>query len=239
VTERAQAAEPAVVREEAAPRRAWWWRPALGLGALVLVLGTVATRVVLEGRAELAAAERARQDEDLDAELEHLGRALRWRMPGFGHDEAALERLWAIGQAQEARGADGRDAALAAYRELREGLLGTRVWGVPHRERWEAANERIAVLMAAVERELGTDASASGDPEGFHRARLSKEPGPDPTRGNLAALAFAGWVACTAGLLLRGLGPRGRLRPRPALRWGLGAVACLLAWAVLLATAHG
>lgn len=235
----APAPEESVASEEAAPRRAWWWWPALGLGALVAGLVPIAGRVVVEGRAELAAADLAREGEDLDAEIEHLGRALRWRMPGFDHDEAALARLWAIGEAQEARGADGRDAALAAYRELREGLLGTRAWGIPHRERWEAANERIAVLMAEVERELGTDASASGDPEAYHRVLLAKEPGPAPIRGNLAALAFAGWVACTAGLLLRGLQPRGRLRPRPALRWGLGAVVCLVAWAVLLATAHG
>jgi len=229
-----------VASEPAARRpRAWWWRPAIGLGALVAVLVPIATRVALEGRAGLAAADVARDAGELDGEIEHLGRALRWRMPGLDHDEAALARLWAIGQAQEARGADGRDAALAAYRELREGLLATRVWGVPHRERWEAANARIAALMAAVEREYGTDASGIGDPEAFHHALLSREPGPDPVRGNLAALAFAGWVACTAGLLVRGLGPRGRLRPRPALRWGLGAVICLVAWAVLLATAHG
>jgi hypothetical protein len=219
--------------------RAGWRRPAIILGAIAAVLGPITARVVVEGRAELAAADEARAQEDLDAEIEHLGRALRWRMLGSGHDEAALERLWALGQAYEARGAEGRDAALAAYRELREGLLATRAWGIPHRERWEAANDRIAALMAAQERDDGTDSSSTGDPEGFHHALLSRAPGPEPIRGNLAAVAFAGWVACTAGLLLRGLGPRGRLRPRPAVRWGLGAVLCLVAWAVLLATAHG
>ena len=220
-------------------RRRGWRRPVIALAALAAALVPVAARVVVEGRAELAAADEARAAGDLDAELEHLGRALRWRMPGSGHDEDALERLWALGQAHEVRGAEGRDVALAAYRELREGLLATRAWGIPHRERWEAANDRIAALMAAQERDNGTDVSGTGDPEGFHRALLSRVPGPDPIRGNLAAVAFAGWVVCTAGLLLQGLGPRGRLRPRPALRWGLGAVLCLVVWAVLLATAHG
>jgi hypothetical protein len=220
-------------------RRAGWRRPVIVLGAIVAVLAPVAARVVVEGRAELVAADEARVEGDLDAEIEHLGRALRWRMPGSGHDDEALARLWGLGQAYELRGVEGRDAALAAYRELRAGLMATRAWGIPHRERWEAANERIAALMAAQERDGGTDISGTGDPEGFHRALLSKAPGPDPIRGNLAAVAFVGWVACTAGLLLGGLGPRGRLRPRPAVRWGLGAVLCLVAWAVLLATAHG
>lgn len=232
-------AAPASRSVSVGERRAWWRRPAIGLGACVAVLVPIAARVVVEGRAELAAADEAHAQGDLDGELEHLGRALRFRMPGSGHDEEALARLWALAQAQEARGAEGRDAALAGYRELREGLLATRAWGIPHRARWEAANARIAALMAAQEREIGTDGSGTGDPEAHHLALLSKEPGPDPIRGNLAAAAFAGWVACTTGLLLRGLGPRGRLRPRPALRWGLGAVVCLVAWAVLLATAHG
>jgi hypothetical protein len=219
--------------------RAWWRGPAITVGVLVSVLLPIALRVVYEGRAELAAADHASAQEDLAGEIEHLGRALRWRMPGADHDEQALERLWAIGQAQQAHGADGRDAALAAYRELRQGLLATRVWSIPHRERWEAANDRIAVLMAEQEREQGTDLSGTGDPEAFHRALLAEEPGPAPVRGNLAALAFVGWVACVVGLLVRGLGARGRLRPRPALRWGVAAVLFLVAWMVLLATAHG
>jgi hypothetical protein len=221
------------------PARPWWRPLALAAGGLLAVLLPLALRVALEGRAELAAADQARAQGDLAGEIEHLGRALRWRMPGRDHDEAALERLWALGQAQEARGAEGRATALAAYRELRDGLLATRAWGVPHRERWAAANLRIAALMAEEERALGTDVSGTGDPEAFHHALLASEPGPDPTRANLAALAFVGWVVGVAGMLVGGLDARGRLRPRAALRWGVVAVLCLLAWTVLLAGAHG
>lgn len=238
MTERAPAPAEPVPNEPGASPRGGWRRSAIVLGVLVAVLVPIAARVAIEGQAELAAADVARARDDVDGEIEHLGRALRWRMPGRDHDDVARERLWAIGQAQEARGADGRDAALAAYGELREGLLGTRVWGIPHREDWEAANLRIAVLMAAVERDYGEGRELE-EREAFHRVLLGEEPGPDPVRANLAALAFAGWVVCTAGLLVRGLGPRGRLRPRAALRWGLGAVLSFVAWAVLLATAHG
>lgn len=221
------------------PSRSWPRRLALVAGVVAAVLVPLALRVAVEGRAELAAADQARGRGDLDGEIEHLGRALRWRLPVGGPDGKALDRLEAIGAEQEARGAEGRDLALAAHRELRRGLLATRVIGIPHRERWERANERIAALMAEQEQAAGTDLSGTGDPQAHHLALLSRVPGPAPVRGHLAALAFGGWVLAAAGFVLRGIGPSGRLRPRPALRWGLATVVLLGAWAVLLATAHG
>lgn len=218
------------------PGRPWRRRLAIGGGVAVAVLVPLLLRVTLEGGAELRAADEARARRDLDGEIEHLGRALRWRTPLAGHDEAARERLWAIGQAQEAEG--DREAALAAYRELRRGLLATRVLRIPHRARWTQANERIAALMAEQERALGLPAPGGDAREAAHLALLSREPGPAPIRGHLAALCFAGWLVALAGFALRAIGPRGRLRPRPALRWGLAVLGLLVAWAVLLATAH-
>ncbi|MEX1363308.1 MAG: hypothetical protein AB1Z98_09295, partial [Nannocystaceae bacterium] len=184
------------------------------------------------------AADQAREAGQLDREIEHLGRALRWRAPLLSHDERALERLWALGQQQQARGTEGRAAALAAYREIRRGLLATRSCGISHRDRWEQANERIAALMAEQEHELGPS-NPSAAAEHHHQQLLSREPGPDPLRANLAALAFVGWLVCVAGFVLRGVDPRGRLRPRGAVRWGLAALGLLVAWAGLLASSHG
>jgi len=65
---------------------------------------------------------------------------------------------------------------------------------------------------------------------------LDRDPGPVPWRANLAALSFVGWVVASGGFVLRGLDGDGRLRPRPALRWGGVSVLLLLAWAILLAT---
>lgn len=207
-------------------------------GWVVLLSIVVAVPLVLrvgwEGRAELAQAERAAIDDDVDLEIEHLGRAARWRLPGLSHDEKALGRLVAIGEAQERRGSDGTQMALAAYREARRALLATRAWGVPHPEVLADVNQRIARLMARQEAELGTDVSGSGDPYAYHLELLQEVPGPDPVRGNLAALSFVAWLVATGGFILRGLDAQGRVRSRPALRWGGASLLLLLAWTLLL-----
>ncbi|MEM7151616.1 MAG: hypothetical protein AAF799_02195 [Myxococcota bacterium] len=226
---------------ESAPEPIAGWRRAL---SLVLIVGMAVVlplwvRVVWDGQSALGDADVAHQAGDLDAEIEHLGRALRWRAPGSSHDEEALDRLWALAEQERERGAEGRHGALAAYREVRRGLLATRAWGIPHRDRWEQANLHIAALMAEQERELGLDTSEAGRAEQFHAEQLARPPGPDPTRGNLAALAFAIWVLCVALFVVRGLDAKGRLRPRAAFRTGLGALVSLVAWMVLLASSHG
>jgi hypothetical protein len=205
---------------------------ALGIAAALVI--PVGVRVAWEGRAELDLADVAAEEEDVDAELEHLGRAARWRMPVLGHDEAAIDRLLQLGTDAEARGDDGRQTALAAYREIRGALLATRTWGVPQRDVFDDVNVRIATLMAEQEADFGTDVGGIGDPYAYHLGLLDEVPGPDPWRGNFAAIAFVGWIAATIGFVLRGIDARGHLRPKSAVRWGVAALALLAAWAVLL-----
>lgn len=210
----------------------------VGVVAVLALLVPLGLRVAIEGSHELAQADRARAEQALDREIEHLGRALRWRAPLLSHDEEALERLWAIAQQQQARGVPGRAAALAAYREVRRGLLATRVLDVPHRPRWEDANEHIAALMAEQERELEIGRPGLPEARAHHRSQLDHIPGPDPLRGSLATLAFLGWIGAVVGFAVRGLDGEGRLVPRPALRWGLLAIIALVAWTTLLYAAH-
>lgn len=203
-------------------------------GGALLVLAPLWIRAGWEGRAELELADDAQVAEDTDGEIEHLGRAARWRLPLATHDETALTRLMEIGVRERARGSVGRQGALAAFREVRGALLATRAWGIPHREWFDEANTHIAELMAAQEAAYGTDIYGKDDPQGEHLRHLSQVPGPGPVRGNLTALAFVAWLGCSVGFVTRGLNARGRLRPRPALLWGGASLVLLVAWMVLL-----
>jgi hypothetical protein len=224
--------EVAVDEPPTAPSR--WRRLAwVGIAAAALAV-PLAARVVWEGRAEIERADRAHDEGDADLEVEHLGRAARWRMPLFGYDEAAIERLIDIGTAAEAEGDSGTQRALVAYREARRAILATRTWGVPDEETFERVNERIARLMADQEVRFGTDVGGEGDPYAHHLALLQEVPGPEPWRANLAAVAFLFWLVATGGFVMRSIDSRGRLIPKPAVRWGLGSLVLLLVWVLAL-----
>ncbi|HEY0137997.1 MAG TPA: hypothetical protein VGB85_28120, partial [Nannocystis sp.] len=76
-----------------------WLMRAAGAGLIVLgVAAPLLGRVAWEGQAELRAAQAAAERGRVDLEIVHLGRAARWRSPVSGHDDAALERLMAVGR---------------------------------------------------------------------------------------------------------------------------------------------
>ena len=199
-----------------------------GLGWLLAFAAPVVARAWLDARAELERADEAAAAGDVEAEIEHLGRALRWRLPLSSHDEVVLDRLFAIGDAAVETG-DGT-TALAAYREARGGLLATRVFTVPHAEARAELDVRIARLMAAEERRFATEHGA--DREAHHLALLQATPGPDPLRATLAAGTFVAWVLASLAVLVRGIDGGGRVRPRPAVLWGMTSLASLVAWMI-------
>lgn len=206
-------------------------RVLLGIGVLALVLlavlAPVLGRALVDGRAELARAEQAREQGDADAEIRHLGRAARWRLPLASHDERARTRLAELARAAEQ--AEERELALVAWRELRRALLATRVVEVVDDEQLAEANGRIAALMLA-------EAEAEG--RELDEARLAAElddPPRAPSARSLAASAcFLAWVIALIGFWLQGLDGKGRLRPRPATRWGGACLALLIAWILLM-----
>jgi len=216
------------------PRRTPVSSALYGLGLAAGVLLPVVGRAIWEGRRELALADEAAEVDDFDAEVEHLGRAARWRLPLARHDERAVDRLMALGAEAEATGEAGAQRALAAYREVRGALLGTRGFWVPQAERFHQANERVATLMAAQEERFGTDVGGMADPYSHHLGLLEEVPGPIAWRAWLAALAFVGWLAAMVGFFVRAIDDRGRLRPARAVRWGAAVLALLGLWIVAL-----
>lgn len=194
----------------------------VGLGLVILLLAPLCVRTAVDGRSELARADEAAQVGDHDAEIRHLGRAARFRLPLARHDERALSRLREL--ALEAEGADAIDPALAAWREIRSALLGTRAITVSDPELLAEANAAIVELMVR-------EARAAGRPSARERWAEELEQDLAPRgRSLFAALCFAVWMVACVGFFARGVDAQGRLIPRPARRWGSVLVLSLVAW---------
>jgi hypothetical protein len=205
--------------------RRWGWRVAIAATLVVPVI----VQVAVQARSELVAADEAAANGDESAEVIHLGRALRWRMPLSPVDEHAIDRLLAIGEAAENDPADfAHVRALAAYREIRSALLGSRALDVPHADVVADVDARIARLMAAQSRELGVVAAD----EARQLERLREVPETSRTGPVLAAFALAAWVVATLTFLSRGLDARGRIVRPTGTRTGLLALAALVLWLV-------
>lgn len=178
---------------------------ALGLG----IVAPLVARTWLEGRAELAQAAEAEIRGDVEQQIIHLGRAARWRMPLASHDDAAIDALLTI---------DDPDHALAACREARRALLGSRVAGVSRPDALQRANACIDERTPQSPNPVGS----------------SPNPGPTPWLAAVASIAFTLWVVSTGLLLARGLDGKGRLVPKPAVRWGAVSLVALVGWMLAL-----
>ncbi|MBL8945142.1 MAG: hypothetical protein JNK45_18395 [Myxococcales bacterium] len=197
----------------------WAGRGLRLVGWIALCIAPLVVRVACEASGELDAAAAARGVGDGDGEVLHLGRALRWRLPLATHDERAIARLLEIGE--QAAGPDPA-LSLAAYREIRSALLGSRGLDVPHADVLADVDARIAAAMA------DGDAAA----EAARRAELDREPGRSRMGPALAAAGWIAWAWATARFVRRGLDARGRVVPGVGTRAGLLALALLVAWVV-------
>jgi len=193
----------------------------LGLRAgavILLVLGVVSARVIHSARTELDAARRAAESGDLDRALVHDRRAARYYVPGSPYHVLALDRLAALGRAAEAQG--DSDRALAAYRAIRGSILATRSFYVPERARLEAADQRIAALMAE-QPAPGMDAGKSKDQlRTEHLALLTASPDPKLGWTIVLLLGFAAFVGAAFVFSMRAIDDRDRFVKIEAQRWG-------------------
>ncbi len=210
-----EAAEP----PKPSKRRKWLLRA----GVVLAIFTGIWLRVLVDGRSELKTATKAQQEGDLVLAVMHYGRAARWRAPLASHDEQALAALKTL--ATQAELARDYELALAAHRERRRAILGTRTpFGVNHPEDLAEANQAIAGLMARD----GYDAATAID-------ELSA-PTPGPTPGTwFAALSFVGWLGALLVLMTRGIDQEGRWRRGVAARAGLASLVLLPVWMWLTA----
>jgi hypothetical protein len=126
-----------------------WLRLSGKIAAIAgVVLVVLAVRVVTSSRAELEQGNRMRAAGQPEAAVVHYRRAARWYAPGSPYGVEALSRLGEIGR--EAEEAEDEELALSAWRAVRAAILSTRSFYTPERRRLEAANARIADLMASL-----------------------------------------------------------------------------------------
>jgi hypothetical protein len=199
------------------------------LGLALVVIGSLFVRAWIDGRAQLQQADQMADAGDLDGEIRHLGRAARWRLPLADHDELALTRLREIAE-REAE-ADHVRAALVAWRELRSAILATRTIGVADPEQLEAANTAIVELMVLEARDAAAPADSvrwAAELDEVSSMRSSR------ARSLSAAACFVGWLIACIGFFIQGIDGKGRLEPRPALRWGAASLVFLVAWISLM-----
>lgn len=183
------------------------------------VLGALAIRVVVSGRAALAEGDDALQRGRSADAIRAYETAARWYLPLAPHvDEAygALRRL-----------ASGPDPAiqLAAWRAIRGAARATRSLWTPHADDLAAADTAIANISAGVPQ--------AATPElAWHRERLGRDSRPS---GPLAAVAGFGillWIGGAIALVRRGFDPAGRLIRGAAGLAGIAVTVGVGLWAV-------
>lgn len=204
-------------------------RTVIFVGLVVaLCLGVVVTRAVWQGRAALAAGDRAHAGGDQREAIAQWRRAARWYVPGAPHVGRAYERLERLANAAEAEG--DRETALAAWRGIRGSILATRSFYTPFSERLEPANRNIARLMAAVEGGAADPGRSEAERADWHYGLLARDESPSVAWTLFALLGMAAWLGGGVLFALRGVGEEDRMNGRVAVVSGAMVAVGLLVW---------
>jgi hypothetical protein len=202
-------------------------RALAALGIAVAVIGVLALRTVLEGRAALAEGDDALAQKRVGDALASWETAARWYFPGAPHVGEAYERL--VGFARDPK--HGPATRIAAWRAVRSAAHATTSLWTPHADDLAEADAAIAQLSAADPE----SAPAISDPAqklAWHQTMLAREPRPSLSRAALAVLGILAWIGGIAVVIRRGAS-----RDRPTLYAAGFAIAGLLAWAIGLYSA--
>jgi hypothetical protein len=190
--------------------------------------GALAIRVVIAGRAQLAAGDDAMTRGNPAQAIRAFEASARWYLPLAPHVDDAYDRLRALASSEDPR------LAIAAWRSIRAAARATRTLWTPHADDLAAADAAIAKLAAA-----DPEAASIGEPdapadaaarEAWHRARLARDSRPSTGATVLAALGVMLWVGGAVVLARRGVSTSGSLVRRPALSAGAVIIVGLVCW---------
>jgi hypothetical protein len=158
------------------------------VACLLAVLGAIAIRVVVEGRAALA---------EGDYET-----AARWYLPFAPHVDEAYAKLRTLTKSEDPA------VALAAWRSIRSAARATRNLWQPHADDLAEADAHIAKLSAAAP----GGGKLDGDRLAWHKDRHARDVRPSLAAAILAGVGILLWVAGAFVLARRGtfaIGPTG------------------------------
>jgi hypothetical protein len=188
-------------------------------------LGAVVTRVFWDGHAALAAGDAAMARGDGAAALVAWRRAARWYAPLAPHVASAYERMEALARAADANGDTAQ--ALEAWRAIRSSALATRSFYTPYADKLEAANQRIAELMARADT---TSKKTQPERHAYHLELLERDESPSVPWTLVALAGFAAWVGGGFWLARRGVTAEDKLERRTAARAAMLIAVGLLVW---------
>jgi hypothetical protein len=129
------------------------------------------------------------------------------------------------------------ELALAAHRAVRSAVLSTRSFYTPERARLEAANRRIAALMAGLPPPPMDTGKSREQLEREHLALLQHDPDPKLGWTLLLLAGFCGWVFGAFAFTQRAIDDDDRFVPREALRWGAVIGGCFALFVLGMALA--
>ena len=205
-------------------------RRRLAAAAVVIAFcgGVVLTRAVWQGRGALDDGDSAFEAGDSEGAIRWWRRAARWYVPLAPHVTDAYDRLEALAAGAEAKG--DLTTALSAWQGVRGSILATRSFFVPHEERLEPANRRIAALLARMEGAAPDAGKTEAQRAAWHYDLLERDDSPDIGWSVLALVGFLTWLGGGALFAWRGISAEDRLVPRAATTAGLLVACGLFLW---------
>lgn len=199
------------------------------LGILVIAFGllvVLAIKISFHSYQEYQAGEKAIVQKNWKQSIVHYERAIKWYMPFSQAVQQSGERLWEIATVAEQR-QDFR-LALEAYRALRSALYAVESFYIPHRKWIPQCDERIASLMATLQKPQEPE-QAAADKSRFLEM-LQRDTSPHLGWSLVMEIGFLGWIGFTILLIWYAYNAAGELVWQRGVLWGSGIVLGFVLW---------